>query len=278
MASCLSRRVARRRVNEALTCILGQLCVDAYREANVGRLLAIKLVKCIEKNVYWYKSLKEEVLKRQKLGNDSAHHHSNSTPYEPPPACEGYEPPEAYIRAQRMQHLVSLEFLRHKRLHCAVSHQNLNNHAEEVTPKEQSYLRILSTCLVKHLIKENQHAPIQATCGIATSLVSDILANTVLNPVVNLFTPSTLNGWVQMAVEKSKAVAVPDESAPDLKRNKTTSEDDINSRIYSEANLMEPGRKPSFLGKPANDGGFRYFAGAMGETESSMLLSDKVRV
>ena len=240
----------------------------------MGRLLAIKLVKCIEKNVYWYKTLKEEVVKRQKRGEDPAPHR-NATPYEPPPAVEGYEPPEAYLRAQRMQHLVSLEFLRHKRLHCAVSHQNLNNHTEEVTPKEQSYLRILSTCLVKHLVKKNQHTPIQATCGIATSLVADVLANTVLNPVINLFTPSTVNGWIQMAVEKSKAGAALDGADTGERRNKTTSEDDINSRIYNEANRMEPGRKPSFLGKPAADEGFRYFAGAMGETESSMLLSDK---
>ena len=119
-----------------------------------------------------------------------------------------------------------------------MSHENLNNHAEEVTPKEQSYLRILSLCLIKHLVKQNQHKPIQATCGLATSLVSDILANTVLNPVVNLFTPSTVNGWIEMAIDNSAVSAVA-ESNTAQKRDKTTSEDDINSRIYNEANQME---------------------------------------
>ena len=87
------------RVSEALTCILGQLCVDGYKEANVGRLLAIRVVKCLEKNVYWYKSLKGEVKKREKRGELNP----NGTPYEPPSPEKSYEAPESYTDSQRMQ-------------------------------------------------------------------------------------------------------------------------------------------------------------------------------
>ncbi|GMH57490.1 hypothetical protein TrST_g3950 [Triparma strigata] len=248
-------------VNEAISLILGQLCIDSYKRANVGRLVAVHLVKMLEKNIYWYKIFKAEALKSENLQNSPP-----APQFETPPSTPGYTPPPSYISAQKFQHSISLSFLKHKRLHASISHENLNNHTETVTPKEQQYLRTISHHLIRHLIKNNQHQPLQKTCPIVTALVSDVLANCVLNPVVNLFCPSTVNGWIKMAVD-TKPIAVV--------KPKLNSEDDINTRLYSSSSLVTPGLPPPFITGGLPDPGFRYFSGKLGPTESSLLLRDK---
>ncbi|GMH92396.1 hypothetical protein TL16_g12336 [Triparma laevis f. inornata] len=244
-------------VQGAISCILGQVCVDGWKRGNLGRLVAVRLVKMLEKNVYWYKIFKEEA----KLEKEH-----DTTPFIPPTSSDNYSPPQKYISDLKFQHKISLKFLKHKRLHTAVSVDNLNNYSEEITVKEQKYLRILSGHLVKRLILLNRCGGLNKTCGIVNSLISDILANCVLNPVVNLFCSSTVNGWIKMAIDTKPEG---EEGRKGLK-----SEDVIDGRMYGREGGIEPGRRPSFLGG-GEDRGFRYFAGVMGEMESSMLLSDK---
>ncbi|GMH58625.1 hypothetical protein TrRE_jg2846, partial [Triparma retinervis] len=65
-----------------------------------------------------------------------------------------------------------------------------------ITPKEQDYLRRVSRHLLARTLKGTA-----VKSPILRSLCVEILGNAVFNPVMNLFTPETVNGWISAALE-----------------------------------------------------------------------------
>jgi hypothetical protein len=163
-----------------------------------------------------------------------------------------------------LQSAIGRQFIKHKRLHAALS-DNVPpppGPAPLCSASEQGYLRTLSSLLsVRLLPAEHRSSPIVG------ELVNEILANAVLNPVMALFEPATVNGWIVAAGETAGVVAEAKKSASSFD---DTAQFQMDTRIQAS---YRPGAAP--LPSLEGGGSWRFFAGRMGALEAGMLLSDK---
>ena len=159
-------------------------------------------------NIHFYKILRKESMKL----NPSLSLPTMSTPSSP-----------------ALQAAIAEQFIKHKRLHAALADNtppSCVGPAPLASGSEQTYLRVLAAALSSRVLPPEHKGSL-----LIASLVNEILSNCVLNPVMAMFEPSTINGWIAMAGETA-GVVVGDEGGKD----KAASFDAANFHMDTQVN------------------------------------------